>query len=535
MRLLAPLIVLAGLAFNSTGATAASPDCAVEGGTLLSWPTVDPVWEMCWRGPDSSSGPRGSGLELNAVHYRGILVARRLHAPMLFAEYSGGAGGDCYRDWKDDPTPSLAHTSTHNQLGVPPDLGRLATTSCSVSNDPTQSYGTCPFQQSTGGGYSCTSGQDVVIEDLGDHVRLVSQYRADWYMYDSRISFFEDGSFEPLFGFGNHNGTFNSVTHWHHNYWRFDFDIDGAAGNTVAINDADQAAEFHDLRGSPGSTTWSVRNEATGRGYRLVPGTDDYTVATNESGRNFHRVDLMATRYAAQEYGDNPNYNLFDCTMDEDSLVNGENIDNQDVVLWYRVAVRDSTANSWPPGCGGGGTPCIPQDSMVCKTAGPRIEPFGPWGGEPGDEADLGVAISADPSNVPAGEALTFSIEVSNAGPQDVSQVTVVLDMPQDFDFVSGNGAGTWNCTAAGVQVTCELGAGLIAANGSDTLDIDVTVAEGAELGVTTAVVTVTSDEWADPVTANDSADVEITVGPSLLDLIFPSGFECAPGRPGCN
>jgi uncharacterized repeat protein (TIGR01451 family) len=533
MRLLLSFIAMLGLsAAIAAPAHAASPNCATEGGTLLSWPTVDPVWEMCWIGPDASSGPRGSGMELRAVHYRGLLVAKRIHSPMLFAEYTSGT---CYRDWKDDATPTLAHTSTHNQMAVPPDLGRLAQTACSVSQLPTTSYGTCPFQQPPVSGYQCTSGQDVVIEDLGDHVRLVTQYRADWYMYDSRISFFDDGAIEPVFGFGNNNGTLNSTTHWHHNYWRFDFDIDGAENNMVSINDVDQAVEFDDLRGQPGSTTWEVRNTVTERGFRLVPGADDYDVATNESGRDFHMVDLMATRYIANEYGDNPNYSLGDCGMNENALVNGANIENEDVVLWYRVAVRDSTASDWPPGCGAGGTPCIPQDSMVCKTAGPRIEPFGPWGGEPGDEADLGVAISADPSTVPAGEALTFSIEVSNAGPQDVSQATVVLDLPQDFDFVSGNGAGTWNCTAAGVQVTCELGAGSIAANGSNTLDIDVTVAEGAELGVTAAVVTVTSDEWTDPVSANDSADVEITVGPSLLDLIFPSGFECAPGRPGCN
>src|SRR5690606_15433914 len=106
------LFVATAAWFASIGtASAGSPNCAIEGGKPLSWPVGAPVWEMCWLGPDTSAGPRGSGLELRAVHYRGVLVAKRIHAPMLFAEYTSGT---CYRDWKDDATPSLAHSSTHN-------------------------------------------------------------------------------------------------------------------------------------------------------------------------------------------------------------------------------------------------------------------------------------------------------------------------------------------------------------------------------------------------------------------------------------
>jgi len=492
---------------------------------------------MCWRGPNSSSGPRGSGLELNDVHYRGILVAKRIHAPMLFAEYAGGSGGDCYRDWKDDATATLAHTSTHNQLGVPPDPLRLATTACSISTHPTQSFGACPFQEPTGGGFNCTSGEDVVIEDLGDHVRLVSQYRADWYMYDSRISFFDNGDMEPLFGFGNNNGTYNTVTHWHHNYWRFDFDIDGAPGNTVAINSVDQAIEFSDLRGAPGETTWSVRNEASGRGYRLVPGADDYNVVTNESGRGFHTTDMMATLYKPNEYGDNPNYNLFDCTMDQGSLANGENIDNQDVVLWYRVAVRDSTANNWPPGCGNGGTPCVPQDSMVCKTAGPRIQPFGPWGGKPADEADLGIALSATPDTVTGGQEWVLQVDIDNAGPQSASDVQVVIDLPTSFTFLVGEGIGDtdWSCTDAGSTVTCDMTGGAIDMDATASLRVDVLVDAAAQPGTAAVAGEVSSTQWTDPQAGNDATTLELTIKPGALDRIFPSGFECAPDLGGCD
>ncbi len=498
----------------SPAAHAVSPDCSVEGGTLLSWPSVDPIWELCWIPPNSSVGPRGSGLELRAIHYQGIPVARRIHAPMLFAEYNGGSGGDCYRDWKDDPTPILAHTSTHNQMAVPPDLGRLATTACSVSQHPTNSFGTCPFQQPTGSGYSCTANSGVVIEDLGDQVRLTSQYRADWYMYDSRISFGANGVIEPIFGFGNNNGTFNNVTHWHHNYWRFDFGIDGQNSHVVSANGVDQTVEFHDLRGAPGSKTWAVRNPATGRGFQLVPGANDYVVGTNESNRGFHTVDFMATRYVASEYGDNPSYDLFDCGMNQNALVNGASIDQQDVVLWYRVAVRDTTSNSWPPGCGGVGNPCIAQDSMVCKNAGPQLVPFGDWGQGLPEEADLAVAAESNPSQASPGDIVQINVDIANIGPQDVSEATVTLDLPVNLGLAAEQPISVnWTCVeTSAVLITCTFGTGTIGATFHSGFTVNLEVDPAATAADYDTVVTVSSSEWLDPNSGNNVATATTTV-----------------------
>ena len=513
---------------------AASPNCTTEGGSLLSWPADEPLWEMCWLPPNQSSGPRGSGLELRAIHYRGIQVARRIHAPMLFAEYSTST---CYRDWKDFGTPTLAHNSTHDQLGVPPDMDRLATTSCSVSDHPTTSYGTCPFQQATGNGYACTGNNGVVIEDLGDHVRLVSQYRADWYMYDSRIRFYENGVIEPTFGFGNNNGTYNGTTHWHHNYWRFDFGIDGQDSHIASSNGVDQAVEFHAVRGAPGSTTWEVRNPDTGRGYQLVPGANDYLAATNESGRGFHNVDVMTTLYKPNEYGDNPSYSLGDCGMNHGALVNGENIHEQHVVMWYRVAVRDSTANHWPPGCAASNS-CVPQDSMICKTAGPQLVPFGDWGqgGQPVDEADLSIAAISLPEPVDAGEVVQFEVTVSNAGAQDVSQVQVGLVLPPELSLLTprSRGATDWSCSQAGTGVMCALVTGQITAGHNAVFQVGLQVAADAADGPVQTAVSVASPQWPDPDMDNNSATVMTTIVAIDMDTIFATDFECHAGMPGC-
>lgn len=362
----------------SSTAFAGSPTC-VSPEVKLSWPSTNPVWEMCWLGPNDSAGPRGSGMELRNVYWNGVLVLRRAHAPMLFAEYKNGAGGDCYRDWKDERVSILAATGVQNQLGVIPSGQPAATTSCDRSNDPVASYGSCPYGLPTPPGYTCAQG--VMIEDLGNAVRLTSQYVAGWYMYSNRFVFHRDGQMEPQFGFGNRSGQYNNVTHWHHNYWRFEFDIDGLGNNAVSINDVVQTTEFNDLRDATGAgggpVTWEVRNPTTGNGYRLIPGAEDYAFPTNDSGRNFHTVDFMATQAHVNEYGDNPNYSLGDCEMDQSALVNGESIANNNQAIYYRVGVRDTTSNSWPVGCSGGN--CLPQDSMVCKKAGPTLVPFGPW------------------------------------------------------------------------------------------------------------------------------------------------------------
>lgn len=365
------LVLLASLVICAS-AHAASPTC-VAPETLLRWPAGDPVWELCWLPPSESSGPRGAGLELRQVHYNGRLVLKVAHAPILFAEYTTST---CYRDWKDSNSAFVAEPAVRNQLGT--SVTFPATTSCDRSNHPTQSYGTCPFQLP--GRTSADCFQGVAIEEGGDHVTLTTQYVAGWYLYSARFVLFADGSFAAEMGFGNSNGTFNNTTHWHHNYWRLDFDIDGAAYNQLSINDLIQTTEFTSLidrHGGPGGSerTFEVRNRFTGRGYRMFPGEADYLIPANQSGRGFHMVDVLGTVYRVGEYSDRPNNNLSDCAFIHGNLVNGESLSGAegygtDVVLYYRGGVRDRTAEGGDPGV---------QDSMICKKVGPLFVPFGDW------------------------------------------------------------------------------------------------------------------------------------------------------------
>ena len=362
---------LFALLIPAVPALAGSPACNGPDETRLSWPADEPVWEMCWLRPSQSSGPQGSGLELRDVHYRGISVLKTAHSPLLFAEY---ASSTCYRDWKDSNISFVAEPSVRNMLGIPSSFN--ATTSCDRSNHPSQSYGACPFQLPGMTPGDCFSG--VAIEDMGDHVVLTTQYNASWYYYTSRAIFYANGAFDMVFGFGNYNNTSNTTTHWHHNYWRLDFDIDGPEDNVLSINDVVQDVEFTSLRdstGGPGGTerTWEVRNSQTGRGYRILPSSLDYVTPTNESARGYHMTDVIGTAYKAGEYGDLANNPLGACAMSHGNLANGEslagaNSTGTDVVLYYRAAVRDMAG----------------VDAMLCKSAGPLFVPLGDWGNDPG-------------------------------------------------------------------------------------------------------------------------------------------------------
>ncbi|MBP6327212.1 MAG: hypothetical protein WBC13_13835 [Dokdonella sp.] len=377
--------LVAGLALLGMGisgsAFAAAADCGLWGGNLLQWPAANPVWEMCWVQPSQSVAADGSGLELRDVHYKGILVAKRLHAPILFAEYRNS--GTCYRDWKDSDARFVASVPVRNQLGVPSPY--IATTVCDVSQDATAAYGSCPFTGAPGTNFvlaDCIGAPGgVAIEDMGDHVVLTTQYSAAWYQYTGRYAFWANGDIQPEFGFGNRDGTNNSLTHWHHNYWRFDFDIDGSGNNEILANGVSQSTEFSGLRsltGGPGGgpTYWDVMSTKGDFGYRIVSGSGDYN-PPNQSGRNFHSVDVIGSRFINNEYADRSDNNLGDCTMTATNIANSQSIADTDVVFWYRASVRDANGNNWPPGCSGAS--CEPQNSMVCKQVGPTITQVGDW------------------------------------------------------------------------------------------------------------------------------------------------------------
>ena len=344
-----------------------SPTCNGSNETKVSWPTDDPLWEMCYLAPSVSSGARGSSLEIRDVYFNGYYAIERAHVPMLFANYDSGT---CYRDWIDSDSEFLQ--ANPNRANYP-----NATTTCDVSTSPTQIVDTCPFINVDGGG-SIGNGNDcitgVAVEKLEDRLILTTNHSAAWYKYSSRYTFFADGSMAPRFGFGNSSGVNADITHWHHAYWRINFDIDGSDHDEVYIDDVKQTVEFHDQRGGDenSAVTWTIKDNVTDRGFQIVPTAEDYLIDVDQPPHNpddYHNVDVMATQYRQingnlVEFSDTPGENnLGNCDMNENALVNGASIDDEDVVFYYRTAVMD-----------------LANMGLVCKFGGPVFNLVRDWG-----------------------------------------------------------------------------------------------------------------------------------------------------------
>jgi uncharacterized repeat protein (TIGR01451 family)/CSLREA domain-containing protein len=72
----------------------------------------------------------------------------------------------------------------------------------------------------------------------------------------------------------------------------------------------------------------------------------------------------------------------------------------------------------------------------------------------PDSLADLAIAKFAQPNLVQAGTTLTYTIQVSNAGPDLATSVTVIDDLPPTTTYQEASGLG-WDCNYNGSMVTC--------------------------------------------------------------------------------
>lgn len=125
----------------------------------------------------------------------------------------------------------------------------------------------------------------------------------------------------------------------------------------------------------------------------------------------------------------------------------------------------------------------------------------------PPASADLSVAMTASPANAVAGQNLTFTITVSNAGPDGATGVVLTDALPANLPFVSSSAAqGSCGGTST---VTCTLGT--LAAGASSTVTV---VVSPAAAGTSSNQAAVTS-AVADPVGANDAVTLAVTIAPA--------------------
>ncbi len=281
------------------------------------------LWNFLAIRPSASSGADASGIELQKVRFRGKLVLKRAHVPILNVLYDGNTCGP-YRDWEyaesqfnADPTNGTTVTPGVRSCTVP------ATTQLDTSIDS--------------GNF-----QGIAFYKSGDAVILVSEMSAGWYRYISEWGFHNDGTISPRFGMG---ATLNSCTcngHVHHAYWRFDFDIDGDSPNRVTEGNGTgsrplpigntintEIRRYRDLK----SLFWLVENPNTHDSYKIVPNVNDGTALNDTYGGG----DLWFLSYNAAEIDDSTVRTSTAANLN--AFVNSQNILDSDLVIWYGIHV----------------------------------------------------------------------------------------------------------------------------------------------------------------------------------------------------
>jgi uncharacterized repeat protein (TIGR01451 family) len=155
-----------------------------------------------------------------------------------------------------------------------------------------------------------------------------------------------------------------------------------------------------------------------------------------------------------------------------------------------------------------------------------------------GGSADLAISNADSPDPVVAGSALTYTIGVSNLGPDAATGVTVTDRLPKGVDFVSAD-ATTGSCSRKGRDVTCELGqVGTAAVNYSPPPTVTLSVIP-RKLGVISNTATVKGTPK-DPVGSNNKATATTSVvGPPatcrgvVATLTGTAGNDFIVGTPG--
>ncbi len=141
--------------------------------------------------------------------------------------------------------------------------------------------------------------------------------------------------------------------------------------------------------------------------------------------------------------------------------------------------------------------------------------------------ADLGITktgpggcVTATPCNANSGSIISFTLHVTNAGPDAATTFQVIDNLPAVTDFTYQSAAGTnWTCAAVGITLTCDYSGPSISLNGAAP-DITVTGRIITPNGTITngASVRSTDGSTPDPIAGNN--------GPSLVVVNVAAGTD---------
>lgn len=276
------------------------------------------LWNLIVVRPRASTPAKpkkGSGVELRHVTYRRRLVFWQAHVPILNVLYDDNV---TFRDWQNEETQFQATGSDPVGPGW-----RLCTSPPATILEAGTDEGNF---------------QGVALWYDNGELRIVSEVQAGWYRYVSDWRLRNDGTIMPRFGFAGTRNPRTCMRHQHHVYWRFDFDIEGAANDVVQQRNLFPLALWQSIvqevsrKRSFFARGWRVIDKVSHRGYSITPGVTDSTADA------FGVADLWFLRYHGTELEDGVQVvggTPADTSVKLDQFLNGEAIDGTDVVIWY--------------------------------------------------------------------------------------------------------------------------------------------------------------------------------------------------------
>ncbi|MGB7068051.1 MAG: hypothetical protein WBD22_01020 [Pyrinomonadaceae bacterium] len=301
--------------------------------TIRETPSQDPpLWDLLVIRPRVSSGnpTEGSGIEIRDVKYKGKSVLKRGHVPVLNVQYIPQTCGP-YRDWQYSegafmaPEAGAENPANGIRILAP---GQIATTSLETGDDLGNFKGVAIYTQDVGTGY----GQEVV---------MVSEMNAGWYRYLMEWRFASDGTIRPRYGFGATKNSCVCLSHHHHAYWRFDFDVVQPNNKVFQVERGRKfmrpvLTESKILRNYSTNRGFVIQNANGDEAYQLTPGRTDGTA--DAFGQNdFWLLQYQGTPASPLELDDLNDYDSPQgiTAINIDPWLNNESLVDQDVVVWY--------------------------------------------------------------------------------------------------------------------------------------------------------------------------------------------------------
>jgi uncharacterized repeat protein (TIGR01451 family) len=138
--------------------------------------------------------------------------------------------------------------------------------------------------------------------------------------------------------------------------------------------------------------------------------------------------------------------------------------------------------------------------------------------------ADLSIIKNDTPDPVTSGAQLTYTINVSNLGPNAASDLQLSDPLPSDTTFMSLTAPVGWTCTTppSGSNGTVSCSTASLASGGSGAFTLTVAVVAGLSGGSSISNTATITSATADPNPANNSGTTTTTIQAAAIPSLSP-------------